>query len=240
MPDDEESPSKLAELSVVGAVGGGLAAAAGLIDPALGIPAGVAAGGVPALFLLGRQWFRARVRNGDRALAAGATHANVSVDDLVEKASTDEFTLKLAGDAIDAAMRSALDAKIIALGRALATGVMSSDESVAGFEQRVVQALSRVELPEARVLQVISRDYPKKSSFLGLEIGWTEESIRQRLPPSYALLVAPALAVLAGEGLILDRNIGSMNAIAPSGQFRLTDFGGQVLNRLLDAGLNAT
>ena len=202
-----------------------------MFDPAAGVALAGAAGATPSLARLLYRWVKDRASRGDRALAAGAAKVEMSVEDLEAAAGEDELKLKLTGDALTAAMSSTLETKIIALGHALAWGVTAKDEQTIAWEQRIVHALSRIELLEVRVLEVVSGDYRTQPSFAALEMGWSHQKVAAALPQLEGL-IAPGLAVLVSEGLIADQNPGQMNVFSGAGQFTVTGLGETVLERL--------
>jgi hypothetical protein len=152
---------------------------------------------------------------------------------LIDKSASSPFCQQLSAEALEAAMRSALDSKVIALGKAWARGVYSEVESVTAQERQVVQALARTELPHVRVLEVVSGDFQRsKVGATALATGWTPEMIQGALP-AYGPLVHPLTAVLVSEGLISDSAIRSEMVVGPF--YLITAMGNLILDRLREA-----
>jgi hypothetical protein len=180
-----------------------------------------------------------RLGRVDRAVAAGAQYTHTPVDELVSAAADSPFRELLTSDMFDAASRSAYDAKVVALGRAWALGVLTEDDAVLAREQQFVRTTDRIELPHVLVLGVVAGDFFANAAKRGgpaLVDGWTPEAVEQNLP-EYGSLVHPLLATLTSEGLIANNTI--QNPMAVGTQFRIQAAGNDVLRRLREAATSA-
>ena len=82
-------------------------------------------------------------------------------DEVLDAVGDDGAREMFVGDVIDASGRSNFDPKLIALGWALAKGVLTQDEAVFQQEVNFVRTLARLEAPHIRVLQVIGESLPQ-------------------------------------------------------------------------------
>ncbi len=131
--------------------------------------------------------------------------------------------------ALTAASITNMDAKIDALGRALATGALSDDGAVIDIEIYFVRALADVEVPHVRVLQIVSVDRIKQENGVMYKVpalAWTEAQIAQRYPQSRALLPS-LLSTLTALGAIRDVAVGTLDYVPA---YRATEFGDELLS----------
>ncbi len=136
------------------------------------------------------------------------------------------------GDVVDASARSNFDPKLIALGRALAKGVLTPDEIAFQQEVNFVRTLARLEAPHIRVLQVIGEGLPQQRGIVNRALihGWEVSDIVQA-PPEFGEFAAQLVAVLASEDLIHDEAIGPVQG----SHNLITGNGRDLLNRVLSA-----
>jgi len=114
-------------------------AALGWVDPALGVAAvGVTTAAAPILTRLIETWRERRSRNVAQAVVAGIDSSGESFEVLAEASGSDPFREQLTADVLEAASRSALADKIVALGKAWAKGVLTQDDGELAQEQQFV------------------------------------------------------------------------------------------------------
>ena len=138
--------------------------------------------------------------------------------------------------ALIAAAQATTAAKIRALGRALATGVLAEDDALVDQELYVVDALARMEAPHVRVLDLLVTDPPPRDyEALGgrpAPDAWFITELAGSYPKAGGLI--PSLvSTLVALGAAEDINRG------PTGygpMFRVAAFGRLLLHRLHAAG----
>jgi len=200
----ESLRGRLRELmpSGAGSVGGAL------VGLAIGGPAGAVVGAAtePALEQLVSAALALRRRRGERAYEVAADEAGMSPDELLRSILGDERLLDLAVAVVTAAAETALDAKINALGRALATGATAADDAVVDEQRLLVRILADLEAPHIRVLVQLARPHPRGRSVevprVGGETrpGWAVDDLEEALASARAIL-EPILRVLEAHGL---------------------------------------
>lgn len=94
-------------------------------------------------------------------LAEGADSVGLEVEALAESAGRTEGTRLLAGFALDAAQRTTYEAKVRALGRALAAGVTADDTKI-DEQTLIVSALADLEVPHVVVLDLLVNRSPQR------------------------------------------------------------------------------
>jgi hypothetical protein len=141
----ESTSRRLLELLPAGSgsVGGAL------VGLALGGPGGALVGAAvePILDLVVSETLAPRRQRGQRALAVGASIADMTPEELLERLLGDEQLLDLAAAVVAAASETMVEAKIRALGRALATGVLAGDDAVVEEQRFLVDILADLEAP---------------------------------------------------------------------------------------------
>jgi len=141
----ESTSRRLLELLPAGSgsVGGAL------VGLALGGPGGALVGAAvePILDLVVSETLARRRQRGQRALAVGASIADMTPEELLERLLGDEQLLDLAAAVVAAASETMVEAKIRALGRALATGVLAGDDAVVEEQRFLVDILADLEAP---------------------------------------------------------------------------------------------
>lgn len=137
------------------------AAMIALQDPGTGI---FIAGAVPILDEMQARWLRRERQKVGQAIQVAVDKTGFSADDFLKELTKDDLRLALLSEALSAAARTAVDAKIRALGVALANGALANDDARLDEERVWVQILAEVEAPQLRVLQVLSADKPADES----------------------------------------------------------------------------
>ena len=235
MQEDEIGDRDMASTAVESAVGGGFAALATALanaHPGMAVAIAGVASGLDVWFptFLDRVFARRR-RSVLLTTAAASYEAEIPLDELLNVVGDDGARQMFVGDVIDASARSDFDPKLLALGRALAKGVLSPDEIVFQQEVQFVRTLARLEAPHIRVLEVISKGVPQGGMVKrALVQGWEISDVAYALP-EFGEFVVQLVAVLAGEGLIND------SAVSPvqGPQFLITGNGRELLERVLSA-----
>jgi hypothetical protein len=97
-----------------------------------------------------------RRERGQRALAVAASAASMTPGELLERILHDERLLDLAAAVVAAASETMVEAKIQALGRALATGALATDDAMINEQRFMVDILADLEAPHVRVLHQLS------------------------------------------------------------------------------------
>lgn len=180
-----------ANTSLVAAATGALGAGA---EAAL---LGAASG--PALLALEALWgsVRAlRAGNAARVVAEAASRAGMSPEAFAEAVGASAERAILAGEVIDAAMRTAFEEKLTALAVALSVGV--TDNAVIDRELLVVRTLADLDLPHVQVLERMVNDHPG-----GMAVyrgtpgaprfdlpGWSQRALVKALPTHAEVLMA--------------------------------------------------
>lgn len=205
-------------------------------DLALTALASGLSGAMPALMRLAVDATRHRFKRGVRVVEIAAEERSVTVEDVVD-ASDNDLKRELAFETIEAAMYTSLDAKVVALGKALAEGLFAEHDEVTAVERYFVQSLARLELPHLRVLDILSRDIHFQGSVMSpLIAGWEAGAIGTKLP-GYTPIIPQIIAVLVSEGLAqaVPPLLDSPSQMGT--QFNATQAGHQMLRRLRAAGL---
>jgi hypothetical protein len=154
MTDDAGAPRDLTARSAA-AVGGGLVGlgAALFLGPVLGALVGSAsspllADGAKAL----QRVVRRRLDRVELASSVASEVAGCPFDALVEIATDDDRRLEIIGRALQAAALSESELTIRALGFALASGVLASDDAKVDASFRIVSTLGQLDAVDLRVL----------------------------------------------------------------------------------------
>jgi len=176
--------------------------------------------------------FARRTRSVLLAASAASEEGEMPFDEVLDAVGDDGAREMFVGDVIDASARSNFDPKLIALGWALAKGVLTQDEAVFQQEVNFVRTLARLEAPHIRVLQVIGESLPQQRGIINRALihGWEVSDIVEAVP-EFGEFAVQLVAVLASEGLIQDEAIGP----AQGPQYLITGNGRDLLNRVLSA-----
>lgn len=185
------------------------------------------------------EWRSQSAEKADAVLADAAAAAQTTVAELFGAIGEDEHKLLLLAHAIEAAMRTRHQAKIRALGGALASGALAEDMAKVDEAQLRLNILSELEAPHFRVLALIA---VKSSHSLGAWQGRQESELQQLIAgdegPRTAGVLQPILRVLDRNGLIYLSAVGEIwdenmaDDIRPdagSNQWTITNLGRNLL-----------
>jgi hypothetical protein len=125
------------------------------------------------------------------------------LDILEERVAGHDERVELLARVLEAAGRSTLEAKVRALGRVLADGLREGELLDEAF--MLAAALDELEAAHILVLQFIAAAHPPSETGDGSKQpatrGWETDALVQELP-DIAVVVEPAVAVLARHGLL--------------------------------------
>jgi hypothetical protein len=198
------------------------AGAGSALELAVGIPAVAAIAGVAfqATANLAGRAIEQRQRRAATALQHAADAAAIEPDELVKLLINDgSARLELAMQALEAAARSAVDAKIYALGNALATGALAADDALVDEGPHIkllqIMAKPRIPSPDGEPYRKAYRDWPPR------DLG--------RQYPQAQPVMGAILAVLTACGAVL-----TTSRAAPDGgtTYEITEFGRLLLARI--------
>jgi hypothetical protein len=157
----EEPPGPVARRLVELLPAGSGSVAGALVGLALGGSEGALAGAAvePVLAQVVSETLTRRRQRAGRALAVAATEVGTTPEALLQQILADERLLDLAAAVVAAASETMLEAKIRALGRALASGVLARDEAVVDKQRFLVDTLAELDAPHVRVLTQLSVEH---------------------------------------------------------------------------------
>jgi hypothetical protein len=206
---EDESDALRVGAAVAGAAAG--VAADLLVDGAGGVVVGAAAG--QALNQVIERAAGVRRRQAEAMLQVAAETTRQTFDELLERITADPHRLQLAAAAVKAAYDTALQAKISALGRALATGAMATDDAVIDEQRVLVDILAGLEAPHVRVLAQTSEEHPsareiRRDGRPQEPGGWGYQTATELLGGESGI-ARPVLSVLESHGLITDVTLGT-------------------------------
>lgn len=256
MSDDDDEELAQALDSAVPDIGAGVIAAA--VAMALPGPAGLVVGALtpPVMSrVLGRlqeRFFQQRATAAEAVLQEAADQLGTDLDGVLA-ALTDDSRVQLAGMAVAAGAQTILEDKIVALGRALATGVLADDEALIDEQRLVIGALASLEAPHIRVLRVVAEEWPPGVKF-GDQPRWPEPEIAAALRMSHApSTVSAILSGLHANHLLRQEDVikqafenysraagraarsgGSPSMRTPTPRWEVTPFGERMLALLRD------
>lgn len=225
---DDVTPGGLAAAAVAAAAGSAL----DLLAPGAGGTANVS---VQAFInFLGRGVERRRGKAQD-ALDEACASSDTSPDELLTRAGQDDGRIELTMRALTAAAHASTEAKIRALGRALATGVLANDDTTVERETYIVDALGRLQTPHVRVLDILNEE--RKPEVTGgpsrpSRRAWPTPAIATKYPQAGPILPS-ILATLVSVGAVVDVAIGTYDYAAA---YETNDFGKELLARLRETG----
>jgi hypothetical protein len=238
----EEIRRHLGELlpSTAGAVGGALVAVA--VAGPTGALTGAASGAV--LDHVVKEALGRRRKRGTRALDIAAAEAHLTPEQLLQRILADERLLELAATVIAAAAETTLNAKIRALGQALARGTLATDEAEIDVERFMVATLAALEAPHIRVLHQMVRRHEDYGEEWGPDgrhkaHGWTLEALNKQLP-GLSTVHRPVLGTLSANGLIWDTAIGApgydVETLGHPSRWAVSLYGARVLRAVEASG----
>jgi hypothetical protein len=185
--------------------------------------------------VMGRRFQRATT-----AIEIAADESGLPPERLLERVLADERLLELAAAVIAAAAETALKAKILMVGQALARGTLAADDATIDQERFLVEMLADLEAPHFHVLQQVSEYYdgygePTTPNGTPRAYGWTRDALSEWLP-GLAPVVGPVLATLGAHDLISNTAVGSLGYRPGIGdRWVLTPHGDDLLRRLQNA-----
>jgi hypothetical protein len=212
----------------------------------VGIGGLVAAAAEPVLLRLlqnlGAEWASLRARRATRLFRITSAEVSLSIEELERRISSNEPLVELAAAAAVGAADARYDARIVALGKALASGVLAESADVVDQERIFVEVLSALDRPHVRLLSYMNENEKYEGGGPDPRVAATVD-----LPD-----ISPVFGYLAST---LERNYlieqrselkfrpdwkinGPTNVPeGMSGRLFVTDFGRQVLDRLFEAGV---
>ena len=237
MSDPKDRESQQNQLQVLAAVFG---AAAGyttslLTDPAGGLIVGAAATEAAKMAIERVSGLRGRQVVAMWEVAAQA--AEQTHDELLASVTADPHRRQLFAAAVRAAADTALQAKLDAIGRRLAMGVMAADHDGVEVQRLIIETLGDLELPHWQALRQMDQVYegygePVDATGSRRANGWTMEALQDHLPRLTPIL-GSVIRVLAGRGLIEDTAIGTFDYMP---RWVVTDLGRDCLAELEERG----
>jgi hypothetical protein len=241
MSDPKDRDSQQDQLQVLAAVFG---AATGwttslLTDPAGGVIVGAAVTEAAKLAIERVSGLRGRqvVAMWEVAVqAAEQTH-----EELLASVTANPHRCQLFAAAVRAAADTALQAKLDAIGRRLALGVMATDDDGIEAQRVIIETLGELELPHWQTLRRITEHYegyggPVNERGDPKAYGWSIEALSKGLP-SVDPILGSVISVLAGRGLIANTAYGGVGYHGPAqDRWIITDYGRDCLAELEQRG----
>jgi hypothetical protein len=194
-----------------------------------GTPSAAVIGAVaPLLSRMLRLSHEELTNRNDRVMAMwthASVHAQVDPERLLNAASNDPAKKHLAFTAGDAASTARFSARIVALGRALGSGLVAENDVELDVEQFVVDALAEIERPHVAALARLG-PHRTEDTFLRLELH------------RYGAALAPILATLERLGAV-ERDLdpeAAFDRLRARSFYSATPFGEELRRRLVRAG----
>jgi hypothetical protein len=214
----------------VRAAGAGIIGLLATVDPVLA--ASVAAGAEGALVAVrsvASKLQHVRTQRAIESVKHASRLSNLSEEDFAQQVCSSDKLLNATVAAIEASMRTSLDAKIKAMAKLVSEGVAeATDDDKLSSIYLKIQALSRIEEEHLKLLIMISQRIPGVAE----ELGWKEDRIITRLP-QYETTLPALTATLSSAGLIYNNGIGRMSYDQPT--WKLTTLGESCLEMLKQA-----
>lgn len=238
MSDHGPDPDRIGSEIAAGLAAGTVAAA--LPGPLADLVANAA---YPMLLKLTKkvaaEWNDIRWVRSVRSIQVATETAGVTEDDLTHRLRERTELLELAGKAAQGAADARYDARIKALGVALARGILQQDDAQLDEEFFLVAALTDLEVPHVRLLDFLATNAPPGRGSIMVSDGMIRQVLPQ-LAPVHEVLTE----VLRRHGLIrevpeIHRGRGpSGNETFSSRPYTyVTRLGGEVLARLREVGM---
>jgi hypothetical protein len=181
-----------------------------------------------------------RLRSVGRVFRFARQESGLTDEELVDLAASTPLKQLVVGNVCEAAMRTVLDEKIAALGRALAIALLADTDVEVEKQRKLVAALAQLEAPDVQLLELVSGDYRQSKHAGGGDRlyagGWTLDLIGKELP-ELVVLIPPLVAGLVGAGLVAERGSSPGDFAAVPG-YLITAFGRLVLGSLAAARAN--
>lgn len=157
-----------------------------------------------------------------------ATAGDLSVEEIIERILTDERAGELFERAVREAMLAADEHKRRALARAVASGLLATDEAAIDDAQFLIRAIAGLEPPHVRVLLVLEQPGTMQGHPVQ-QMAYTTTELEQRAGASSELL-GLLLVKLAAEGLASDLSSTVVSRTAAGmASWGITEFGLRVL-----------
>jgi hypothetical protein len=175
-----------------------------------------------------------RFRHAAETLADAAEASGEPVEELVEKAVSDDRHHELLARALDIAQDAALRDKRRALGRALAAGIAGDDARV-DDELLFIRAIADIDEPHIRLLTLMASDRPLPGKLSGSVFhgGWSTGVIAAR-DPGFGDALPALIWGLEAHGLI--RAESGSTPWQSRQAYNVTPAGSQLLERLAGEG----
>lgn len=216
-PFDGLGPDIVAELAIAA-----LALGAG--------PAGALLAGLTPLVARGVQLAHRELQAQQQRSAAvwvvAGDRAGLDPVDLMGRADDDADRRHLGYSAAEAGATARYPERIIALGRALADGLLAEDHVTIDREQATIDALAAIERPHLSIMAYLDR---AKSNGPYEQNAASEGAIRKQFEPSFGTSLTRVLSCLDREGLL---EILRLHEEEEWDDYLLSDFGNEVLARL--------
>jgi hypothetical protein len=169
------------------------------------------------------------------SLQHAADTAGLSLDQLEHRIVARPITVELTARALDAAARTNLEAKIRALGTALATGALAEDDALVDQELIIVQALTPLEAPHVKVLHLASTPRvpsPDGDPYRKSYLNWADDDLIKRYPQAADTMHA-ILGTLVGVGALAPTTEAAWHG---GTTYEISPFGRALLARLMAVG----
>lgn len=169
---------------------------------------------------------------GFRELRARVDAAGLDDETLVERLEGNEALAHMVAEVVRGTIESDLAAKRALLARAAIRGL--KDDAVVDVEARVVRTAVEMDTADIRVLAIVGGPKTAEGALPERREGTVSVDEIIRRWPGGAEIVGASIASLTAAGLIEDPGVG---ALRHSPQARITRYGREFLNRLLEEGL---
>lgn len=209
LPEDDEWLARQVQVGIVNvAASAGFGALSSVVTgPGGGALVGGTAATVAAVSTIISTALERRKARAAEVVDVAAEAANLDVSGLLARLLADDKRVELAARALSAAAASTLETKVAALGRALATGALATDDARVDEQLVLVAVYADLEAPHVRLLAVMAEETPpvvwEQWDVQRSAKGWRRAQIAERLR-DYGVTLEPVLAALLGHGLLLD------------------------------------
>ncbi|MEV4660371.1 hypothetical protein AB0J85_00325 [Micromonospora echinofusca] len=127
-------------------------------------------------------------QRGQVMVEGAAQHANIELDELLARLTSDPAKVELLVRALESAARATTDVKLDLIADLLATGALAADETVVDEQLLAMDAIGRLDTPHFRLMHLLDGRSP---------VWWADENDRRRLryawPESRILDADPGL-----------------------------------------------
>lgn len=233
---DDEPRHELAVRTAVAVVAGG----ASLLGPDAGAAATALTPALEtALSGVVRSLGQRRFRHAAQTLEDSAEAAGEPVEQLVQKAVSDERRAELLARTLTIAEDTALRDKRRALGRALAAGIAGDDAKI-DEELLFIRAVADIDTPHIRLLSLIaSETIPPPPSNVDPPRGWSAGTIAER-DPGLGEAIPALLSTLESHALVqAEDRVATLDGMMTPQVYNVTNAGRTLLERLAAEGSNS-